>query len=237
MASPQIVSGTFVYMNMRTVSLLLLPVAAAFALLYGPAVYASLNPGNEIMAASNYTFQSDTFSAAGAASSLTGDPSGRVIITGRWSLDVQGSAVAGFSADLAMVNASGGGYHTIQLSNLSSTEVMVDANGTALIMGVLDIVIDGTEKLSGVSTTISLANLRALNTTLGEPDYQRADIRRGRSGKRNRDSFERPPDRRQQHPWQHYRETQAAAATKPVQIMLVLLFHVLQRDRHLGLDQ
>lgn len=48
---------------------------------------------------------------------------------------------------------------------------MVDGNGTALIMGVLDIVIDGTKKLSGVNTTISLANLRALNMTLGEPDY------------------------------------------------------------------
>ena len=56
-------------MNMLAVSLLLLPVAAAFALLYGPAVYASLNPGNEIMTASNYTFQSDTFSAAGAIGS------------------------------------------------------------------------------------------------------------------------------------------------------------------------
>lgn len=67
-------------MNMLMVSLLLLPVAAAFALLYGPAVYASLNPGNGIMAASNYTFQPDTFSAAGAASSLTGDPSYTVII-------------------------------------------------------------------------------------------------------------------------------------------------------------
>jgi hypothetical protein len=54
-------------MNMLAVSLLLLPVAAAFTLLYGPAVYASLNPGNEIMAASNYTFQSSTLAAACAA--------------------------------------------------------------------------------------------------------------------------------------------------------------------------
>lgn len=158
-------------MNMLAVSLLLLPVAVAFALLYGPAVYASLNPGNEIMAASNYTFQSDTFSAAGAIGSLAGDASDPVIITGRWSLDMQGGAVAGFSADLAMANASGAGYRTIQLSNLSSTEVTVDANGTALIIGVLDITIDGTEKLSGVNATISLAKLRALNMTLGGPDY------------------------------------------------------------------
>lgn len=158
-------------MNMLAVYLLLLPVAAAFALLYGPAVYASLNPDNGIMAASNYTFQSDTFSAAGAIGSLAGDLGDPAIITGRWSLDVQAGAVAGFTADLAMVNASGVGYRTIQLSNLSSTEVAVDANGTALITGVLDVTINGTEKLGGVNATISLAKLRALNMTLGGPDY------------------------------------------------------------------
>jgi hypothetical protein len=158
-------------MNMLAVSLLLLPVVAAFLLLYGPAVQASLNPGNEIMTASNYTFQSDTFSAAGAIGSLDGDAGDPAIITGRWSLNVQGGSVAGFSANLTMVNASGAGYRTIQLSNLSSTEVTVDANGTALVTGVLDVTINGTEKLSGVDATILLAKLRALNMTLGEPDY------------------------------------------------------------------
>lgn len=158
-------------MNMLAVSLLLLPVAAAFMLLYGPVVYASLNPGNEIMTASNYTFQSDTFSADGAIGSTAGDAGDPVIITGRWSLDVQGGTVAGFSANLTMVNASGAGYRTIQLSNLSSTEVTVDANGTALVTGVLDVTVNGTEKLSGVDATIALAKLRALNMTLSEPDY------------------------------------------------------------------
>ena len=158
-------------MNMLAVSLLLLPVAAAFALLYGPAVYASINAGNEIMTASNYTFQSDTFSAAGAIGSTAGDAGDPAIITGRWSLDVEGGAVAGFSDNLTMVNASGAGYHTIQLSNLSSTEVVVDANGTALIAGTLDITVNGTVKLSGVNATISLARFSALNMTLSEPDY------------------------------------------------------------------
>jgi hypothetical protein len=53
---------------------------------------------------------------------------------------------------------------------------MVDAHDTALIMGVLDIIIDDTEKLSGVNTAISLAKLRALNLTLREPDYPNAPI-------------------------------------------------------------
>lgn len=163
-------------MNMLAVYLLLLPVAAAFTLLYGPAVYASLSPGNWIMVGSNYAFQSDTFSAAGAIGSLAGDPDDLAIVTGRWSLDMQAGAVEGFSANLTMVNASGAGYRTIQLSNLSSTEVAVDANGTALITGVLDVTINGTEKLGDVNATISLAKLRALNMTLSEPDYLEGPI-------------------------------------------------------------
>ena len=158
-------------MNMLAVSLLLLPVAAAFALLYGPAVYASINPSNEIMTASNYTFQSDTFSAAGAVGSLAGDEGDPAIITGRWSLDVENGAVAGFYANLTMVNASGSGHRTIQLSNMSSTEVTVDANGTALVTGTLDVTVNGTEKLSGVNATISLSRFSALNMTLSEPEY------------------------------------------------------------------
>jgi len=158
-------------MNIVAVCLLLLPVMAAFALLYGSVVQASLNPDNEIMTASNYTFQSETFSAAGGIGSLAGGPDDPMIITGSWSLDVQGAAVAGLSANLSMVNASGAGYCTIQLSDLSSTEVNVDANGTALITGTLDVTINATEKLSGVDTTMSLAKLRALNMTLSEPNY------------------------------------------------------------------
>jgi hypothetical protein len=158
-------------MNMLAASLLLLPVVAAFALLYGPAVFASLNSSGGIMTASNYTFQSDTFSAAGAIGSIAGDANDPIIITGTWSLDVEGGSVAEFSADLAMANASGSGYRAVQLSNFSSSAVSVDANGTALIEGVLDVTIDGTEKLSGVNATISLAKMRALNMTLGAPDY------------------------------------------------------------------
>jgi hypothetical protein len=158
-------------MNMLAVSVLLLPVAATFALLYGPAVYASINPGNEMMIASNYTFQSDTFSTAGAIGSLAGDASDPIILTGKWDLDVESDAVTGFSANLTMVNASGSGYRTIELSNLSSTEATVDAKGTTLITGMLDVTINGMEKLSGVNATISLAKLRALNMTLSGPDY------------------------------------------------------------------
>ncbi|MGI0040157.1 MAG: hypothetical protein ACREAO_10090, partial [Nitrososphaera sp.] len=59
-------------------------------------------------------------------------------------------------ANLTMVNASSAGYRTIQLSNLSSTEVTVDANGTALVTGTLDVAVNGTEKLSGVNRRFRL---------------------------------------------------------------------------------
>ena len=157
-------------MNMLALSLLLLPLAAAFVLLYSPAVQA-LNPGNEVMTASNYTFQSDTFSVAGAIGSLAGDRSDPSIITGQWILDVQGGSVAGFSANLTMVNASGTGSSTIQLSNLSSSDVTTSDNGTTLVTGVLDVTVHGTEKLSGMNATIWIAQLRALNMTLSGPDY------------------------------------------------------------------
>jgi hypothetical protein len=158
-------------MSMLAVSFLLLPLVGALVLLCGPAVQGLLNPGNEIMTASNYTFQSDTFSAAGAIGSLAGNASDPLIITGRWSLDVQGGAVSGFSSNLTMVNASGAGYRTIQLSNLSSAEVTMGENGRALVTGMLDVTINGTEKVSGVNATISLAQLRALNMTLSAPNY------------------------------------------------------------------
>lgn len=158
-------------MNMLAVSLLLLSVAAAFLLLAGPAVQASLNPGNEIMTASNYTFQSDTFSAAGAIGSIAGNPSDPMIITGRWILDVQDGSVSDFSANLAVVNASGEEYFEVELSNLTSSEVTVNENGTALVRGVLDVTMNSKEKVAGVSAEISLAKMRALNMTLSEPAY------------------------------------------------------------------
>ena len=112
-------------MNMFAASLLLLPTAAAFVLgsLYGPGVLASLNPGNEITTASNSIFQSDTFSAAGAIGSLAGDKRDPAIITGKWSLDVQDGAVAGFSTNLTMVNASGRDYRTVELSRSEERRV------------------------------------------------------------------------------------------------------------------
>src|SRR5919198_6167915 len=111
-------------MDTLAASMPLLGAALVLGSLYGPAVNAP-NPGNEVMTASNYTFQSDNFSAAGAIGSLAGDKSYPSIITGRWSLVVQGGSASSFSSNLTMVNASGDGYRTIELSNMTSAKVAV----------------------------------------------------------------------------------------------------------------
>jgi len=158
-------------MNMLAVSLLLLPVIAAFALVYGPAVQASLNSGNEIMTASSYTFQSDTFSAAGAIGSLAGNMSDPVIITGKWQLDVENGSVSNFSAFFTMVNASGAGYRTVQLESLAPSQVVMEPDGIAIITGVTQATLNGTEKLSSVNATIALTRLTVFNMTLDRPGY------------------------------------------------------------------
>ncbi|HXG06843.1 MAG TPA: hypothetical protein VNI77_05905 [Nitrososphaera sp.] len=162
---------------MLAVPFLLLASATAAAagvslLLAGPSTHASLNPGNELMTASNYTFLSDTFSAAGSIGSVAGDPGDPVIVTGRWNLDVQGGVVSSFSASLVMVNASGKDYRTVELSNLTPSGVIVNENGTALVKGTVDLTAgNGSENLTGVDVEIALARLRALNITLSEPPY------------------------------------------------------------------
>jgi len=155
-------------MNMVSAALLLVPVMGALllGLMYAPSVRASLNPGNEIMTASNNVFQSDTFSAAGSIGSFV--QSGPAIVTGRWNLDVQDGNVTAFSANLTMINANGTGYHTIQLANLTAAKVTVEDNGTAVIKGRLDVGMNNTGKWSGVDATISLPKLRAVNITLGQ---------------------------------------------------------------------
>ena len=161
-------------------AVLLLPLAAALVLgsFYGPAVQASLNPGNAIMTASDHVFQTDTFSLSGlAGSTLAG---GQQIVTGSWSLNVESGNVTSFSADLAMINASGTGYRTMQLSNLTSAIVTMEPNGTAIVTCTVGVVINDTAKQEA-KIDISIAKLRAFKMTVdveglaGQPVYGIAD--------------------------------------------------------------
>ena len=149
---------------------LLVSLMTVAALVFGSSAYASTNPGNEIMTASDYTFQSDTFSGDGAIGSLAGYKDDPIILTGTWSLDVNDSLTS-FSSNLTAISASGAGYRNIQLSNLSSTEVTIGENNNVIVTGVLDVTINGIEKLKDVNVRISLANFQALNMTLSEPNY------------------------------------------------------------------
>jgi hypothetical protein len=160
---------------------LILPLAAALVLgssFYSPAVQASLNPGNTIMTASDHVFQTDTFSLSGLVGSTLAAAGGQQIVTGSWSLSVENGNVTSFSADLAMVSANGTGYRTMQLTNLTSNSVTMEANGTALVSGTVDVVIvNGTAKIEGAKIDISIAKLRAFKMVLdvedlaGQPVY------------------------------------------------------------------
>jgi hypothetical protein len=128
-------------------------------------VQASLNPGNEIMTASNNVFQSDTFSANGSIGSTASN--GTAIVTGTWSIDVKDGNVTAFSANLVMISVNGTGYHTIQLANLTASKVTLETNGTAVINGTLDAGMNDTGRWTGVDATILLPKLRAISITLG----------------------------------------------------------------------
>jgi hypothetical protein len=149
--------------GMVPATILLVPVVAAalLGLLYGPAVQA-LNPGNEIMTASNHTFQSDTFALTGSIGSLFEQGEQEpYVVTGSWLLDVQAGNASLFLADLELINANGSGYQTIQLSNLASNLVELHENGTATITGTVEVALNGTAS-SPANATISVARLKAI---------------------------------------------------------------------------
>jgi hypothetical protein len=173
--------------GMVPVTILLIPVVAAFLLgfVYGPSVLA-LNPGNEIMTASDHAFQSEIFSLTGSIGSLfiSSNAQQPYIVTGSWALDVLGENATAFLADLSIINANGSGYHTIQLSNLTSTQIELHDNGTATISGTIDVSVNGTAS-STADALITVAELKAISiivdsanmtdTIAGYPIYGIAD--------------------------------------------------------------
>ena len=140
------------------VTILLVPIVAAslLGLLYAPAVQA-LNPGNEIMTASDHVIQVDNFSLAGPIGSLikSSNEQEPYIVTGSWALEVQGGNASGFLADLEMINANGSGYQTIQLSNLTSNRIELHEDGSATIAGTVTVTVNGTDgSLAEVAITV-----------------------------------------------------------------------------------
>ena len=173
--------------GMIPVTILLVPVVAASLLgfLYGPAVQA-LNPGNEIMTASDHTFQADTFSLGGSVGSLIVSPNAEepYIVSGSWALEVQGGNTSAFLAELAVINANGSGYQTIQFSNLTSNRIVIYENGTTTIGGTVSVTVNGTDtsladaaitivKLKAVKIVVDSAN--STNIISAQPIYGIAD--------------------------------------------------------------
>jgi hypothetical protein len=154
--------------GMVPATVLILPLVAATLLgfLYGPAVQA-LNPGNQIMTASNHTFQSDTFALRGSIGSLIGpsDDQQPFIVTGSWVLDVLAGNASLFVADLELINANGSGYQTIRISNLTSNLVELHENGTATITGTVDVAVNDTAS-TPAEATFTVARLKTITITV-----------------------------------------------------------------------
>lgn len=149
---------------MVPVTILLVPIVAAslLGLIYAPAVQA-LNPGNEIMTASDHVFQVENFSLAGSIGSLikSSNEQEPYILIGSWALDVQGGNASGFLADLEMINANGSGYQTIQLSNLTSNRIELHEDGSATIAGTVTVTVNGTDS-SLAEVAITVVKLKAV---------------------------------------------------------------------------
>jgi hypothetical protein len=172
---------------MVPVTILLIPVIAASILgfFYGPAVLA-LNPGNEIMTASDHTFQSDTFSLTGTIGSLvtSSSPQEPYIVTGAWALDVAAANASGFLADLEIINVNGSHYHTIQLANLTSNDIELHDNGTTTITGAVNVFRNETDSIPA-DASITVTKLKTIKIVLdtanpadvfsGQPIYGIAD--------------------------------------------------------------
>ena len=149
---------------MVPVTILLVPVVAAslLGLIYAPAVQA-LNPGNEIMTASDHVIQVDNFSLAGPIGSLikSSNEQEPYIVTGSWALEVQGGNASGFLAELEMINANGSGYQTIQLSNLTSNRIELHEDGSATIAGTVTVTLNGADS-SLADVAITVVKLKAV---------------------------------------------------------------------------
>ncbi len=144
---------------------------------------AILNPGNELMTASNNVFHSDTFSSAGSIGSTVSN--GSAIVTGRWSIDAAGGKVTTFNANLTMININGSGYHIMQIANLTTSKVTIERNETAVVKGMADVSVNGSTKWSSTDVTILLPKLRAISIVLSggagthfgnKPVYGIADV-------------------------------------------------------------
>jgi hypothetical protein len=104
-----------------------------------------------------------------AASTTQTETEKPFILTGDWNLSVKNGKVRDFTANFTMLHIDGTGSHVIKLINFqadANRTVYLGSDGTASIIGTVDVELNGTDKWKGVHTIIVIERLNTIYVVL-----------------------------------------------------------------------
>ena len=93
-------------------------------------------------------------------------------MTGDWNLKVQERHIVDFTANITMSHTGMAGSHIIKLLNFEANDTRtgyLGPDGTTLVMGKVDIELDGTEKCKEVCITIFVEKYNTIHIVLDSP--------------------------------------------------------------------
>jgi hypothetical protein len=104
-----------------------------------------------------------------AASTTQTETEKPFVLTGHWNLSVEKGNVRDFAANFTMLHIDGTGSHVIKLINFQAAAnrpVYLGSDGTASIMGTIDVELNGADKWKGVRTIIVIERLNTIYVVL-----------------------------------------------------------------------
>jgi hypothetical protein len=104
-----------------------------------------------------------------AASTTQTETEKPFILTGDWNLSVKNGKARDFTANFTMLHIDGTGSHVIKLINFqadANRTVYLGSDGTASIIGTVDVELNGTDKWKGVHTIIVIERLNTIYVVL-----------------------------------------------------------------------
>jgi hypothetical protein len=142
--------------------------------------------GSMISGSSHSRYPESITQAASTTQTQTEKP---FILTGDWNLSVKKGNVRDFAANFTMLHIDGTGSHIIKLLNFqadANRTVYLGSDGTASIMGTVDVELNGTDKWKGVHAEIVIERLNTIYIALdsnitanyfkGQPIYGIIDL-------------------------------------------------------------
>ena len=104
-----------------------------------------------------------------AASTTQTETEKPFVLTGDWNLSVKNGNVKDFAANFTMLHIDGTGSHAVKLINFqtdANRTVYLGSDGTASIMGTVDVELNGANKWKGVHTIIVIERLNTIYVVL-----------------------------------------------------------------------